>query len=148
MVLRPIDKDAKLSGGPIGDAGNSRLSVLPKKVLPKDGRDRFAAFVEKSGASFEELKDTFLSASDHATKTRGIRHTPAATPSGEGVYAITSTGRESHLAYILTLPEKLGEVQTAVGLRERGSFIISTKNPEYPGPASMRLPEGPAYPKE
>lgn len=105
-------------------------------------------FVEKAKASFKELKDEFMSASDYATKTVGTSHTPAATPIGEGVYAITTTGRESHLAYILTIPSKLGEVQKDIGLRECGSFVASTKNPEQKGPANTSLPHGPDYPKE
>ncbi|KAK4234808.1 hypothetical protein C8A03DRAFT_18358 [Achaetomium macrosporum] len=148
IILRPIEKDAKLGSGAIGDAGNSRVCAIPKKTLPQSGRDRWTGFVEKAGASFQQLKDEFLASSDYQTKTAGERHTPAATPAGEGVYAITSTGRESHLAYILTLPEKLGELQREIGLKEKGSFIITTKNPEHPGPANARLPKAPEYPKE
>ncbi|KAM7186784.1 hypothetical protein V8F33_011627 [Rhypophila sp. PSN 637] len=148
ILLRPIEKDAKLTSGPIGDAKNSRLCVIPKKVLPQSGRDRWISFVEKSGVSFEELKNEFLSKSEYMTKTVGHRTTPAATPIGEGVYAITSTGRESHLVYMLTLPEKLGEVQKEIGLKEKASFVISTKNPAYPGTANARLPEGADYPEE
>jgi hypothetical protein len=147
IVLRPVDKDAKLGRGPIGDAGNSRLCAIPKKTLPQSGRDRWIAFVEKAGTSFDTLKETFLTSSDYATKTSGTSHRPAATPVGEGVYAITSTGRESHLAYMLTIPEKLGEVQREIGLKEKGSFIISTRNPEYPAPKTAQLPGAPEYPK-
>ena len=148
LVLRPIPHGAKIGDGPIGDSGNCRLLALPKKVLPRSGRDRFMAFVEKAKVSFKELKDDFISASDHTTKTKGTSHTPAATPIGEGVYAITTTGRESHLAYILTIPSDLGEVQIDMGLRKRGSFVTSIKNPEQPGPANARLPRPPDYPKE
>jgi hypothetical protein len=148
MVLRPLPHGAKLGEGEIGDAGNCRLLALPKKVLPASGRDRFMVFVEKTKMSFKNLKDTFLSSSDYETKTAGTRHTPAATPVGEGIYAITTTGRESHLAYILTIPAELSEVQKDVGLRDRGSFITSTKNPKYPSPANASLPQGPDYPKE
>lgn len=148
MVLRPLPHGARLGEGEIGDAGNCRLLALPKKVLPVSGKDRFMVFVEKTQMSFKDLKDTFLSASDYTTKTAGTRHTPAATPVGEGIYAITTTGQASHLAYILTIPTKLSEVQQDVGLRERGSFITSTKNPKYPGPANARLPQGPDYPEE
>lgn len=148
IVIRPIEKEAKLGDGTISDAGNSRLIAIPKKVLPQTGKDRWIAFVEKSHASFKTLKDEFLSAEDYETKTAGTRHSPAATPIGEGIYAITTTGRESHLAYILTLPSELGEVQKEIGLRERGSFIISTRNPDYEAPAYARLPQGPSYPKE
>ncbi|XDG03805.1 hypothetical protein ABKA04_003420 [Annulohypoxylon sp. FPYF3050] len=148
VVLRPLSKDAKLGEGTIGDAGNSRLIAIPKKVLPSSGRDRWIAFVEKSHASFQTLKDEFISASDYVTKTAGVRHTPAATPIAEGTYAITSTGRESHLAYIITLPDNLGEVQKEIGLKEKGSFIISTRNPQYEAPKGTSLPQGTDYPKE
>ncbi|KAH0492738.1 hypothetical protein TgHK011_007679 [Trichoderma gracile] len=148
IILRPIGHDAKLSKPPLADAGNTRIVVLPKKVLPSSGKDRFLAFVDKTGASYDEIKGQFLAGGEYETKTKGTRHTPAATPVGEGVYAITSTGRESHLAYILTIPQELGEVQKDLGLKEQGSFIISTKNPEYPAPASARLPQAPEYPKK
>lgn len=148
FVLRPIPKDAKLGDGPIGDGGNSRLIAVPKKVLPQSGKDRWIAIVEKSDASFDKLKNEFLSSNDYDTKTAGTRHSPAATPFGEGVYAITTTGRESHLVYMLTLPEKLGEVQSDIGLKEKGSWILSTRNPQYPAPKNVALPEGPDFSKE
>ena len=148
ILLRPIPTDAKLGKGAIPDGGNTRLLALPKKVLPLSGKDRFMMFVEKSGAHYDEIKSEFLTGSDYQTKTVGTRHTPAATPVGEGVYAITTTGRESHLAYMTTLPEKIDEVQKELGLKEKGSFILSTKNPKFPGPANAQLPEGPKYPKE
>ena len=147
IVLRPLPHGAKLGDGPIGDAGNNRLLALPKKVLPVSPRDRFMIFVEKANCSMDDIKQT-LAASDYATKTAGTRHTPAAAPIGEGVYAITKTGRESHLAYILTIPSELSEVQHDVGLHERGSFVTSVKNPQYAGPANTNLPKGPEFPQE
>ena len=147
LVLRPLPHGSKLGDGPIGDAGNNRLLALPKKVLPVSPRDRFMIFVEKANSSMDDIKASIAS-SDYTTQTAGARHTPAATPIGEGIYAITTTGRESHLAYILTIPSELNEVQQDVGLRERGSFVTSVKNPQYPGPANTNLPQGPEYPKE
>ena len=147
IVLRPLPHGAKLGDGPIGDAGNNRLLALPKKVLPSSAKDRFMIFVEKANCSMEDIKTTFASA-DYETKTAGTRHTPAAAPIGEGVYAITTTGRESHLAYILTIPSEISPVQEDVGLRERGSFVTSVKNPSYEGPANTNLPKGPNYPQE
>jgi hypothetical protein len=148
IVLRPLPHGAKLSDGPIGDAGNSRLLALPKKVLPSSPKDRFMVFVEKVGTSFKDLRENFIASNDYETKTAGTRHSPAATPAGEGVYAITSTGRESHLAYILTIPSELGKVQKDLGLHERGSFITSVKNPKYESPVGASLPEGANYPQE
>jgi hypothetical protein len=71
IVLRPLPIGAKLGEGPLEDAGNSRLLALPKKVLPRSNKDRFLVFVEKSKATLKELKETFISGSDYATKTAG-----------------------------------------------------------------------------
>lgn len=46
-----------------------------------------------------------------------------------------------NLVYMLTIPSELCEVQEELGLRSQGSFMVSVKNPERPGPASARLPQ-------
>lgn len=147
IVLRPLPKGAKLGEGPIGDEKNNRLLALPKKVLPKSPKDKFMTFVEKANMSMDEIKDVFAS-SDYATKTSGDRHSPAAAPVGEGVYAFTQTGRDTHLAYILTLPSEISDVQKDIGLRERGSYVTSAKNPEASGPASAALPQKAEFPQD
>ena len=148
IVLRPLPHGAKLGDGPIGDDGNNRLLALPKKVLPVSQMDKFMVFVDAAKSSIEDIKKNHLTSTDYVTQTAGARHTPAATPVAEGVYAITSTGRESHLAYIVTIPSELTDVQRDVGLRDRGSFVTSVKNPKYAGPANTNLPEGPGFPQE
>ena len=70
------------------------------------------------------------------------------TPVAEGIYAITTTGRESHLAYILTIPQQITGVQEDIGLREKGSFIVSVRNPQYEAPAQASLPQKPDFSKE
>ena len=151
FVLRPLPASAKLTDGVIQDMKNNRLIALPKKVWPKSGKDKFMAFVEKGKTTIETLKEEFFSGSDYSTKTVGTRHTPEVTPVGEGVYAITSTGGgqgNTHLAYMLTIPSEMGEVQTDMGLAKKGSFVLSLKNPKAPGPTYAQLPQGPEYPKE
>lgn len=109
------------------------------------------SFVEKAGTTMADLKESFLTGSEYSTKTTGTNHTPNATLVGEGVYAITNTGGgrgTTHLAYMMTVPTTLGEVQNDIGLKEKGSFVISLKNPESSGPANAQLPQGPAYPPE
>jgi len=147
LILRPLPHGAKLSDGPIGDDKNCRLIAIPKKMLPVSGKDRWTAFVETSNTSFSELKQSFMKSDDYTTQA-GPRHTPAASPAAEGVYAITTTGRESHLAYIVTLPEELGSVQNDLGLRPKGSFVVSVKNPKAPGPANADIGKDPGYSQE
>lgn len=147
ILLRPLPSPSdELTPSALPNSG--RLLAVPKKTFPTSGRERWIAFVEKAGVSFSELKESFLSGDVHETKTRGTQYIPPPTPVGEGVYAITTTGRESHLCYILTIPEELGEVQKEMGLRKKGSFIISTRNPKYPPPGGAGLPEGPEFPEE
>ncbi|KAF2157860.1 hypothetical protein K461DRAFT_290132 [Myriangium duriaei CBS 260.36] len=150
FVLRPIPDGGKIGDGVIDDQKNARLLALPKKVWPKSGKDRFMAFVESAKISIKDLKDDFLQGSEYQTKTLGSRQTPPVTAVGEGVYAITSTGNrgESHLAYMLTIPKEPGNLQEDIGIRSKGSFVISLKNPESKGPANASLPEKPDYPQE
>jgi len=148
LLMRPIPPGAKLGDGSIVDQGTCRLLVLPKKVLPLSGKDRFLMFVEKTKTGFADLKESFMAGYDHVTKTAGTSHIPPVTPVAEGVYAITSTGRESHLAYIINIPAELGQVQKDLGLRERGSFVTSVKNPTQPAPSYAHFPKGPSYPQD
>ncbi|KAJ9655934.1 hypothetical protein H2198_005282 [Neophaeococcomyces mojaviensis] len=149
IVLRPLPHGAKLGDGPIGSSSKDcRLIAIPKKTLPTSGKDRWTAFVETANTSFPELKESFLKEDKYTTQTQGTQKTPAATPAAEGIYAITSTGRESHLAYIITLPSELGEIQQDLGIRQQGSFILSTKNPKAPGPANADLGRDPGYSQE
>lgn len=149
IILRPLPHGAKLGDGPLdSSAKDCRLIAIPKKTLPVSGQDKWTAFVETANTSFSELKETFLKESKYTTQTQGAQKTPAATPAAEGVYAITTTGRESHLAYIVTLPAELGEIQKDLGIRQQGSFVLSTKNPKAPGPASADLGRDPGYSQE
>ncbi|EEP82724.1 predicted protein [Uncinocarpus reesii 1704] len=147
IVLRPLPLDAELGKGPIGDESNCRLLLLPKKKLPSSSRERYMGFVEKAGTTLETIKDSFLG-SEYETKTKGHQEVPSATPLAEGVYAITSTTRSSHLSYILTIPEEPSEVQIDFGLDKKGSFIVSSKSPKFAGPSTARLPKDPEYPQE
>jgi hypothetical protein len=69
-----------------------------------------------------------------------------ATPFAEGIYALTSTGRKSHLAYSITYPE-IGEIQKELGLNSRGSYVMSVKNPNAAGPANVTIGNPAEYPE-
>lgn len=141
---------ASIGHGAVEDMKNNRLLALPKKVWPKGPQDKFMVFVERGKTTIADLKDNFFKASDYETKTVGTRHTPAVTPIAEGVYAITkaANGDDSHLSYMVTIPKDPGEMQDDIGIRSKGSFVMSLKNPTVKGPANATLPEGPAFPQE
>jgi len=70
----------------------------------------------------------------YTTKTRGERKLEAARPAGEGFYSIVEHHGHTHLAYVLELPQDLGEVQHAFNIEKEGSYVIAVKNPESPAP--------------
>lgn len=149
LLMRPLPHGAKLGDGPINTTSKDcRLIAIPKKTLPVSGNERWTGFVEKANISFPELKEDFLKESNYETQTQGTQTTPATTPAAEGVYAITTTGRETHLAYIVTLPSELGEIQHDLGVRQKGSFVLSTKNPRAPGPSNANLGTDPGFSEE
>ena len=74
--------------------------------------------------------------------------TPRVADVGEGVYALIDTRRETHLAYLLTRPAELDQVQTDLGLRTSGSFVTLVKNPQAGGPSSTNLSDPADYPKK
>ncbi|KAJ5220342.1 hypothetical protein N7468_009546 [Penicillium chermesinum] len=148
-VLRPTPLGAELDKGqgPLDKDAKCRVIMLPKKKFPTSHTERDMAFVEKAGQSMKDLQENFIASTTYQTKTKGERTTQEAKPYAEGVYAITSTTRASHLAYIITLPKELGEIQENFGLHERGSWIAQSKNPKFPGPPVGQLPKDPEYPE-
>ncbi|KKK16698.1 hypothetical protein ARAM_004014 [Aspergillus rambellii] len=149
VVLRPTPLGAALDHdqGPLDTGAKCRLLMVPKKRFPTSGREREMGFVAKAGKSMKELQESFIAGETYETATRGTREIPEARPYAEGVYAITSTKRATHIVYVLTLPEKLGDVQEDFGLAERGSWLIQSKSPKFPGPPFARLPKDPEYPE-
>ena len=150
IVLRPTPRGATLDEGqgPLAADARCRLIVLPKKKFPTSGSERDMAFVEKAGQSMKQLQDSFFAARTYETATRGEREVSEIKPFAEGVYAIMHEARSSHLAYILTIPELIGDLQNDLGIRERGSWLVQSKNPKFPGPSYATLPKNPEYPEQ
>ncbi|KAF8537104.1 hypothetical protein BDD12DRAFT_746177 [Trichophaea hybrida] len=150
MVLRPLPQGTKLVDGKIQDGGKNRLIAIPKKRLPSKGYEKFLTFVEVPEASLEDLREKHLKGRTYQTKTAGERTDFPAQPIGEGVYAITKSNneRQSHFAYMLTIPEEPNELQGDFGLKDKGSFVISVRNPQTPAPPNVGIPDPAEYPKE
>ncbi|OOF96720.1 hypothetical protein ASPCADRAFT_206897 [Aspergillus carbonarius ITEM 5010] len=149
LVLRPTPIGATLDQqqGSLEPGAKCRLMVLPKKKFPTSGKERDMGFVEKAGQSMKSLQESFIAGYTYETSTRGEQSVPEARPYAEGVYAITSTKRSSHLAYVLTIPETIGSIQEDFGLHTRGSWVIQSKNPKHPGPSYAQINKDPEYPE-
>ncbi|BCS22279.1 uncharacterized protein APUU_30504S [Aspergillus puulaauensis] len=149
FILRPTPLGSAVDReqGAADTGATCRLLMLPKKKYPRSGREREMGFVEKAGISMKKLQDTFIPGDSYETSTRGTREVPEAKPYAEGVYAITTTKRATHLVYHITLPEKAGEIQEDFGLSDRGSWLMQSKNPKLPGPPFARLPQEPEFPE-
>ncbi|KAJ5768449.1 hypothetical protein N7533_001032 [Penicillium manginii] len=148
FVLRPTPLGAELDEGqgPLDKDARCRLLMLPKKKLPTSPKERDMGFVEKAGQTMKDLQENFIASSTYQTATRGERTIEEARPYAEGVYALTSTKRATHLAYVLTIPSEPGDIQDSFGLHRRGSWIVQSKNPKFPGPPFAQLPKEPDYP--
>ncbi|RAK96158.1 uncharacterized protein BO80DRAFT_239428 [Aspergillus ibericus CBS 121593] len=149
LVLRPTPIGTTLDqqNGSVESGAKCRLMMLPKKKFPTSGRERDMGFVEKAGQSMKSLQESFIAGDTYETSTRGEQTVPEARPYAEGVYAITSTKRSSHLAYVLTIPETIGSIQQDFGLHSRGSWVVQSKNPKHPGPSYAQINKDPEYPE-
>lgn len=118
-----------------------RLLVVGRKELPdpEAGRQPHWAFVEGVYDDAKQLSEK-LRAEVYSTKTRGEREVPSARPAGEGAYEIISHDGHTHLAYVLELPGKPGEVQSEFHIEPEASYVIQVKNPEKPPPKGVGLP--------
>ncbi|KID87535.1 BTB domain transcription factor, partial [Metarhizium majus ARSEF 297] len=148
ILLQPIARAEQPVKKTLSNKNAARVLILPKKALPSKG-ERFMAFVAKANASDDDVKDELTTSADYETKTAGIHHTPAATKVCEGTYTLSSAGGRTHLVYVITQPETLSKfLREHLKVQVRGSFLISTRNPTYEGPANVQLPVGPEFPEE
>ncbi|KAH0593484.1 hypothetical protein MHUMG1_08621 [Metarhizium humberi] len=148
ILLQPISRAEQAVKQTLANKNAARVLILPKKALPSKG-ERFMAFVAKANASDDDVKDELTTAADYETKTAGIHHTPAATKVCEGTYTLSSAGGRTHLVYVITQPETLSKfLREHLKVQVRGSFLISTRNPTYEGPANVQLPVAPEFSEE
>jgi hypothetical protein len=118
-----------------------RFIALGQKRLPEIGNgERLWGFVDRVSPDPKKIEEE-LQHQTYKTKTRGERIQPAARPAGEGVYALVRHDDHTHLVYALELPEKPGEVQRALNIKEEGSYILSIKNPQVSSPPGTSLGE-------
>src|SRR5215207_2331980 len=125
-----------------------RLFIIGKKSLPEIRKtearssERFWAQV---GGIFYDSKSLVenLTADEY-------RKGDAARPVGEGKYAIIEHQNHTELAFILEMPQEIGEAQKELGIQKEATYIITVINPNKPVPEGYRTAEAerPKYPED
>lgn len=125
---------------PEGKVAYRRLLVGRKRMPDPERRQRYWVEIERVERSASAvLRD--LRRFEYETKTRGRRVQPAAKPAGEGVYALLRHESHSHLSYRLTEPRSPLQLQQALGILPRASYIAAAFNPEAPPRLGRRPPD-------
>lgn len=122
-----------------------RLIAIGRKRLHDARRpDRFWGFVD---AVLDHPYDmeAVLAAQTYGTKTRGIRHLPAARPAGSGTYALEHHDDHTHLSWTVDDPATDDPVAAALDIEPAADYIVTIANPD---PTAWGLLEPPALQQE
>jgi hypothetical protein len=112
------------------DRRRYRVIAIGRKRLPSHARaDRFWGFVDLVLDAPQDLHAA-LAAQTYGTKTRGVRHLPAAQPAANGSYALTWHGGHAHLRWHLSRVHHEDEVVRELALEDSGDSIVTVANPD------------------
>ncbi|MGE5634944.1 MAG: hypothetical protein ACM3VV_06895 [Deltaproteobacteria bacterium] len=152
MVLCPEDEQ-KIIDNNINNNTNTkekklfRLFIIGKKSLPEirktEARSSERFWAQVGGIFYDSKKlGEDLTAEE-------FRKGDAARPVGEGKYAIIEHQNHTELAFILEMPQEIGEAQKELGIQKEATYIITVINPNKPVPEGYRTAEAehPKYPE-
>lgn len=122
-----------------------RLVALGRKRMPQPGRhERFWGFVDAVLDHPQDM-EAMLGAQTYGTKTRGVRHLPAARLAAEGTYALEIHDDHTHLAYALERAVRDDPVAGELSIEPSASYIVAIANPD---PIAWGLVETPPLQQE
>jgi hypothetical protein len=120
------------------DAHVHRVIAIGRKRLPRaQRRERFWGYVDLVLYDRRDLAAA-LGAQTYGTKTRGLRHLPAARPAGDGEYSLEWHDDHAHLIYSLTHA-------CDDDVEREASYIVTVMNPD---PRAWGLVEPPSLQQE
>src|SRR5215211_1577276 len=152
MVLCPEDKQ-KIIDNTNNDTNTKekkiyRLFIIGKKSLPEirktEARSSERFWAQVGGIFYDSKKlGEDLTAEE-------FRKGDAARPVGEGKYAIIEHQNHTELAFILEMPQEIGEAQKELGIQKEATYIITVINPYKPVSEGYTTAEAerPKYPKD
>ena len=153
MVLCPEDEQKIIDNNTNNDTTTKdkklyRLFVIGKKSLPEirktEARSSERFWAQVGGIFYDPKKLGEELASEE------FRKGDAARPVGEGKYAIIEHQNHTELAFILEMPQEIGEAQKELGIEKEATYIITVINPNKPVPEGYSTAEAdrPKYPED
>lgn len=109
------------------------IAIGRKRLPPSHRRDRFWGFVDLVLTPFD--MHAALGAQVYGTKTRGLRHLPAARPFANGTYDIATHGTHSHLRWHIDRyeaddPIAVEAIAAEVDVERDADYIVTIANPD------------------
>jgi len=152
MVLCPEEKQ-KIIDGTNNDTNPQekkiyRLFIIGKKSLPEirktEARSSQRFWAQVGGIFYDPQNLVEDLTADEYKKG------DAARPVGEGKYAIIEHQNHAELAFILEMPQEIGEAQKELGIQKEASYIITVINPYKPVSEGYTTAEAerPKYPED
>lgn len=106
-----------------------RLIAIGRKRLPPSARHpRFWGYVDLVLAPYD--MHNALGAQVYGTKTRGLRHLPAARPFARGSYDIATHGEHSHLRWTVESIDATDPVVSDLTIEQEADYIVTVMNPD------------------
>jgi hypothetical protein len=113
---------------PEGSAFERAIAIGRKRLPRSSRRDRFWGFVDLVLTHYD--MHAALGAQVYGTKTRGLRHLPAAKPFASGTYEIASHGSHSHLRWRVEHLEEADPIAAEVEIEDGADYIVTVANPD------------------
>lgn len=123
---------------PVGSAFQRAIAVGRKRLPRSARRDRFWGFVDLVLTHYDML--AALGAQVYGTKTRGLRHLPAARPFAEGAYEITSHDGHAHFTWRVERIAGEDPIAAEIEIEDEADYILTVANPD---PVAWGLVETP-----
>lgn len=106
-----------------------RAIAIGRKRLPRSARrDRFWGFVDLVLTPYD--MNAALGAQVYGTKTKGLRHLPAAHPFADGRYELMWHGAHAHLRWQIDQFDPDDPVAAQLHLERTADYIVTVANPD------------------
>jgi hypothetical protein len=113
---------------PAGGQFERLIAVGRKRIARSRRHERFWGFVDLVLTPYD--MSAALAAQVYGTKTRGLRHLPAARPFADGTYELAWHGAHAHLRWTVDQFDAADPVAAEIELERDADYIVTVANPD------------------